>query len=181
MPGRHLASVAPLGSSLNAMSEQEILESLDFAKSQNLPVFVLGRRIESSRCRPRLRRVGFDGSASRAGPGTIPSLAPLPAKTGTRLSLHCVERGFGGVECLSGIPGLVGGTPVQNVGAYGQEISRRAGWCSRAGPADGIRRRVVERRLRIHVPLKHFQHDAKGSLHCALRSPMPFGREPRPM
>ena len=28
-----------------------------------------------------------------------------------------------GIECLSGIPGSVGGTPVQNVGAYGQEVS----------------------------------------------------------
>jgi UDP-N-acetylmuramate dehydrogenase len=34
------------------------------------------------------------------------------------VSAHC-----GGVECLSGIPGSVGGTPVQNVGAYGQEVS----------------------------------------------------------
>jgi UDP-N-acetylmuramate dehydrogenase len=35
----------------------------------------------------------------------------------------CVERNLAGIECLSGIPGLVGGTPVQNVGAYGQEVS----------------------------------------------------------
>src|SRR5437764_12997172 len=35
----------------------------------------------------------------------------------------CVERDLAGVECLSGIPGSVGGTPVQNVGAYGQEIA----------------------------------------------------------
>ncbi len=35
----------------------------------------------------------------------------------------CVAGGYGGVECLSGIPGSVGGTPVQNVGAYGQEVS----------------------------------------------------------
>ena len=35
-----------------------------------------------------------------------------------------VSRGFGGIECLSGIPGRVGGTPVQNVGAYGQEVSQ---------------------------------------------------------
>jgi len=34
-----------------------------------------------------------------------------------------VERGCAGVECLSGIPGLVGATPIQNVGAYGQEVS----------------------------------------------------------
>jgi UDP-N-acetylmuramate dehydrogenase len=36
---------------------------------------------------------------------------------------QCVERGLQGIECLSGIPGFVGGTPVQNVGAYGQEVS----------------------------------------------------------
>ena len=34
-----------------------------------------------------------------------------------------VERGLAGLECLSGIPGCVGGTPIQNVGAYGQEVA----------------------------------------------------------
>jgi UDP-N-acetylmuramate dehydrogenase len=34
----------------------------------------------------------------------------------------CVERNLAGVECLSGIPGTVGATPIQNVGAYGQEV-----------------------------------------------------------
>ena len=34
-----------------------------------------------------------------------------------------VSKNCGGIECLSGIPGAVGGTPVQNVGAYGQEVS----------------------------------------------------------
>lgn len=35
-----------------------------------------------------------------------------------------VSRGLAGLECLSGIPGSAGGTPVQNVGAYGQEVSQ---------------------------------------------------------
>ena len=33
-----------------------------------------------------------------------------------------VAPGHAGIECLSGIPGYVGATPIQNVGAYGQEI-----------------------------------------------------------
>jgi len=35
---------------------------------------------------------------------------------------RCVAEGWSGVECLSGIPGLAGATPIQNVGAYGQEV-----------------------------------------------------------
>ena len=38
--------------------------------------------------------------------------------------LVACEQGLGGVECLAGIPGLTGGTPVQNVGAYGQEVAQ---------------------------------------------------------
>jgi UDP-N-acetylmuramate dehydrogenase len=36
---------------------------------------------------------------------------------------RCVREGLAGVECLSGIPGSVGATPLQNVGAYGQEVA----------------------------------------------------------
>jgi UDP-N-acetylmuramate dehydrogenase len=40
-----------------------------------------------------------------------------------RLVESLVAQGLSGVECLSGIPGTVGGTPIQNVGAYGQEVA----------------------------------------------------------
>ncbi|MGI5161663.1 UDP-N-acetylmuramate dehydrogenase [Microbispora sp. CA-102843] len=40
------------------------------------------------------------------------------------LVARCVAEGWSGVECLSGVPGLVGSTPIQNVGAYGQDVSQ---------------------------------------------------------
>jgi UDP-N-acetylmuramate dehydrogenase len=39
------------------------------------------------------------------------------------LVAYCVAEGLAGVECLSGIPGSTGATPIQNVGAYGQEVA----------------------------------------------------------
>ncbi|MCB9595540.1 MAG: UDP-N-acetylmuramate dehydrogenase [Sandaracinaceae bacterium] len=39
------------------------------------------------------------------------------------LVARCVDAGLAGLECLSGIPGRVGATPIQNVGAYGQEVA----------------------------------------------------------
>jgi UDP-N-acetylmuramate dehydrogenase len=40
------------------------------------------------------------------------------------LVAHTVEQGLAGVEALSGIPGSTGATPIQNVGAYGQEVAQ---------------------------------------------------------
>jgi UDP-N-acetylmuramate dehydrogenase len=40
---------------------------------------------------------------------------------------HTVRENYAGIECLSGIPGTTGGTPIQNVGAYGQEVAETIG------------------------------------------------------
>ena len=49
--------------------------------------------------------------------------APAPGEPWDPFVAATVAARRAGLECLSGIPGLVGGTPVQNVGAYGQDVS----------------------------------------------------------
>jgi UDP-N-acetylmuramate dehydrogenase len=71
--------------------------------------------------------VGWDGAVVRMGSTEIDISGELvTAAAGVewdRLVSLVVEQGLAGIEMLSGIPGSVGGTPVQNVGAYGTEIS----------------------------------------------------------
>jgi len=75
---------------------------------------------------------GFDGTVLRMATRGIDM---AEAAAGTRqvtaaagelwedLVARCVADGLSGVECLAGIPGLVGAVPMQNVGAYGQDVS----------------------------------------------------------
>ena len=51
-----------------------------------------------------------------------------------------MAEGLAGVECLSGIPGLAGATPVQNVGAYGQDVSETIISCHGLGPTSALAR-----------------------------------------
>ncbi len=49
--------------------------------------------------------------------------ASTPACTGTTLVARTVAEGWSGLAAMSGIPGLTGATPIQNVGAYGSEVA----------------------------------------------------------
>lgn len=103
--------------------EADIPEALAWAEAQGVTAAVLG-----------------GGSNVLAGDDGYPGLVLHMALAGQRETgagrievaagedwdgfvAGCVARGWAGVECLSGIPGSVGATPVQNVGAYGQEVA----------------------------------------------------------
>lgn len=76
---------------------------------------------------------GFDGtvllvrtrgvSLLRDGSGAV-SVVAQAGESWDALVARCVAEGLAGLECLAGIPGSVGATPIQNVGAYGQEVSQ---------------------------------------------------------
>jgi len=111
---------------VDAHSEHEVSEAVALAFARKLPLFVLGggsNLLVSDSGWPglvlkvSLAGVEFEGDLQKmlfhAGAGeSWDSLVAL-----------AVSKNCGGIECLSGIPGTVGGTPVQNVGAYGQEVS----------------------------------------------------------
>ncbi|GAA1457456.1 UDP-N-acetylmuramate dehydrogenase [Williamsia maris] len=81
-----------------------------------------------------------------------------------------VERNLGGLECLSGIPGAVGSTPVQNVGAYGVEIADVLDGVEVLDRTDGALRWITPSELALAYrtsALKH--HDDRVVVRVAMR------------
>jgi len=109
-----------------ARSEADLLVALEFAERQQLPIFILGggsNALIADEGFPGLVvRVAIEGVVWR-NEGEKVLVTAGAGEDWDELVRRCVERDLAGVECLSGIPGSVGGTPVQNVGAYGQEVS----------------------------------------------------------
>ena len=105
-----------------ADSEHDVRAAFGHAAAAGLEVFVLG-----GGSNVLVSDNGFDGlvihialKGIRLSDGLVTALA---GEDWDPLVRFCVDRDLAGIECLSGIPGFVGGTPVQNVGAYGQEVS----------------------------------------------------------
>ncbi|MDE1162127.1 MAG: UDP-N-acetylmuramate dehydrogenase [Acidobacteriaceae bacterium] len=104
-------------------SEEDLLEALNWASSRSIPVFVLGGGSNLL-----VDDEGFPGLVLHMQiTGIEPRSADLfnvgAGVLWDDFVSRVVSAGYAGVECLAGIPGSVGGTPVQNVGAYGQEVS----------------------------------------------------------
>jgi UDP-N-acetylmuramate dehydrogenase len=109
-----------------AESEQAVSEALTWAQGRGVPVFVLGGGSNLV-----VADEGFEGLVLQVAPPglhfeVVGDEVLVEAGAGQPwddLVGEAVTRGLAGVECLAGIPGFVGATPIQNVGAYGQEVS----------------------------------------------------------
>lgn len=107
---------------LTATTDEEVVEAVRRADAAGEPLLVVGGGSNLV-----VADAGFRGTALRVATSGV-------RLDGTRLELaagenwsaavaRTVEAGLAGVECLAGIPGSAGATPIQNVGAYGQEVS----------------------------------------------------------
>lgn len=108
-------------------TEVGIIEAIEFAERNQLEIFILG-----GGSNVLIADEGFNGLVVKIAVKGIDTheidertvhVTGGAGEDWDKFVEHCVERNLQGIECLSGIPGLVGGTPVQNVGAYGQEVS----------------------------------------------------------
>jgi UDP-N-acetylmuramate dehydrogenase len=104
----------------------EVQGAVAFARSRKLPLFVLGggsNLVVSDAGWPGLvLKIGIAGIDERNENGK--AIFEVGAgEEWDNFAARAVARNCAGVECLSGIPGSVGGTPMQNVGAYGQEVA----------------------------------------------------------
>jgi UDP-N-acetylmuramate dehydrogenase len=107
--------------------EAEILAAVQFARDHGVPYFILGGGSNLL-----VSDDGFPGivihivGCTTEWTGESNGCAILTADAGAdwdSVVQLAIQKNCAGIECLAGIPGGVGGTPVQNVGAYGQEVS----------------------------------------------------------
>jgi len=108
-------------------SEPELLEALAFAKERGLAHFILGGGsnllIADEGYAGLVLHIALKGIAQSGEHEGRVHLSAAAGEEWESLVSRAVEANLAGVECLAGIPGTVGGSPVQNIGAYGQEVA----------------------------------------------------------
>jgi UDP-N-acetylmuramate dehydrogenase len=117
----------PAARFLPATTSSDVVDAVRAADSAGEPLLVLGGGSNLL-----ISDDGFDGlvvriattgrGVDRLGDGRVEFTVEAGEDWDNTVAF-AVEQGLGGIECLSGIPGQVGATPVQNVGAYGVEVA----------------------------------------------------------
>jgi len=117
-PARWFASVT---------SEEELAAACAWAAGEQVPVFILGGGsnvlVADSGYGGLVLHIALSGIQEIEVAGKH-RFTVAAGEDWDGLVSHTVEQNCAGMECLAGIPGTVGGTPVQNVGAYGQEVAQ---------------------------------------------------------
>jgi UDP-N-acetylmuramate dehydrogenase len=122
----------PAGTWTEATTEAELVEAVTAGDATGTPTLVLagGSNLvvaDTGVTGPvvKIATAGVRADVEGDGPSCGGVLVTVAAgESWDDLVTRAVERGWVGIEALAGIPGSVGATPIQNVGAYGQEVSQ---------------------------------------------------------
>lgn len=109
----------------------QLKEAIDFARTRGVPFFILGGGsnilFPDDMYQGLIIRIVFRGlSFEKNADGVFATVAA--GETWDDFVAAAVQRGLWGVENLSAIPGSAGAAPVQNIGAYGQEVKETIEW-----------------------------------------------------
>ncbi len=128
---------------VEATSADEVEQALSWAAEERLSTFVLGggsNLLVADDGFPGLvLRVALRGVEEEPDRDAV-TLRAAAGEPWDPLVERAVAAGLGGFECLSGIPGCAGATPIQNVGAYGQEVAETLVAVEALSREDGARR-----------------------------------------
>jgi UDP-N-acetylmuramate dehydrogenase len=114
---------------VRVQNEEDIAEAAAWACEKGIPLFVLGGGsnllVADAGFNGLVLYIGLKGISVREVTGSSNERVYQVAagEDWDQFVQQTVDDDCAGLECLAGIPGTVGGTPVQNVGAYGQEVS----------------------------------------------------------
>ena len=122
-------------------NSRELPEALRFARLKNLPIFTLGggsnilvsdephEAVFLKIIEKGIKYEDLSGvDMAQGGDGGCVLLVASAGEVWDDVVNDSVSRGFGGIENLSAIPGLAGAAPIQNIGAYGRELSDVIEW-----------------------------------------------------
>jgi UDP-N-acetylmuramate dehydrogenase len=116
----------PAARFIEADRDDQVIAEVREADASGEPVLVLGggsNLVVADEGFPgTVVHVATRGVETTADGGGV-TVAVAAGEDWDQLVERCVDEGLSGIECLSGIPGLTGATPIQNVGAYGQEVA----------------------------------------------------------
>jgi UDP-N-acetylmuramate dehydrogenase len=108
-----------------ATSEAALVDAVRACDQAGTPVLILGGGsnllVADAGFRGTVIQVATRGLRETVGPGG-PVIMAAAGEPWDALVDRAVQAGWSGIEALAGIPGLCGATPVQNVGAYGQDV-----------------------------------------------------------
>lgn len=106
-------------------NKEELIEKVKFANTNNLPIFTIGGGTDIAVSDSDFNGVviKYIGDSFQFNKQEENTLVTVEAgMIWDKLAEEAVNRNLAGIECLSGIPGTVGAAPIQNIGAYGQEL-----------------------------------------------------------
>ena len=159
--------------------------ALDWARAHEVDVFVLGggsNMLLHGDVEALVLRIQIRGVDVRSDDGRHVEVAVGAGEVWHDFVMHTLDQGWGGLENLSLIPGSVGASPMQNIGAYGVEIRDHFAWLDAVRISDGALQRFTAEDCAFGYRESVFKREEKGkwilvqvAFHLDRESPLRMG------